>query len=362
MGASGPRLSAGLPARGAAGPAAAARLAVRADLVDLPRGTPVAVAVSGGPDSLALLYAAVAAAAPLGLPLGALTVDHGWHARSGEVAAAVAAAARAAGCDPVEVAHVRDAGPPPGDGPEADARRLRYALLDAAVTRHGLGVVLLGHTMDDQAETVLLALARGSGSRSLSGMPARRGPYRRPLLGLRRDLVRRALPELAAAAGPLPAGLPWQDPANTDRRHARARVRADALPVLETALGTGAVAGLARSAALLRQDADALDALAAEVVRGLPPGAPADTGLAGLTDLPEAVLARVLRSLATRAGAGPLTAAHTRALLDLARAPSGSGAGPISLPGGLAARRSRGRLLLGPATHAPAAPDDPKEQ
>jgi tRNA(Ile)-lysidine synthase TilS/MesJ len=361
-----------------AGPAAAVRLAVRADLVDVERGTPVAVAVSGGPDSLALLHAAVAVAAPLGLPVGALTVDHGWHARSAEIAAAVAALAGALGCTPVEVGRAGDvrfvssaAGPPSGcgasggpaagGGPEADARERRYALLEAAVARHGFAAVLLGHTLDDQAETVLLALGRGSGARSLAGMPARRGPFRRPLLGLRRDLVRRALPDLAAPAAPLPPGLPWRDPANADRRHARARIRADALPVLEAALGPGAVAGLARSAALLRQDADALDALAADVVAG-PAVSAAGVDLAGLVGLPEAVLARVLRALAAEAGAGPLTAAHTRALTDLARARSGSGAGPVALPGGVAARRVRGRLLLGPAEQAPAAPDDPKEQ
>jgi tRNA(Ile)-lysidine synthase len=376
VGAAGPRLSAGGPGR-TGGPAAAVRLAVRADLGDLPRGTAVAVAVSGGPDSLGLLYAAVAAAGPLGLRVGALTVDHGWHPRSGEVAAAVADAARALGCGPVEVLPAGDtAGPPRGGGPEAEARRRRYASLEAAVARHGLGGVLLGHTLDDQAETVLLALARGSGARSLAGMPARRGPFRRPLLGLRRDLVRRALADLVPAAAPLPPSLPWPDPANTDRRHARARVRVDALPALEAALGPGVVTGLSRSASLLRQDADALDALAAQVLAGpavsaggadlagADPAGPAlaRADLAGLAGLPEAVLARVLRALAAEAGAGPLTAAHTRALTDLARARSGSGAGPVALPGGVAARRVRGRLLLGPAEQAPAAPDDPKEQ
>jgi tRNA(Ile)-lysidine synthetase-like protein len=339
---------------------------VRAELADVPVESPVAVAVSGGPDSLALLFATVAVAGPLRLPVAALTVDHRWHADSARVAAAVAATARAAGCAPVEVLDARAAGPPPGDGPEADARHARYALLDSAVARHGLVAVLLGHTLDDQAESVLLGLARGSGARSLAGMPARRGPYRRPLLPLRRAVVRAALADLtdpaAAAVGPLPPGLPWQDPANTDRRHPRARIRADVLPVLETALGPGAAAGLARSAGLLREDADALDALAAEVVARLSPPAPVDTDLRELSGLPDAVLARVVRLLAGRCGAGPLTAAHTRALADLVRARSGSGAGPLRLPGGVAARRARGRLLLGPGAPAPGGPADLKEQ
>ncbi|MGF1661333.1 MAG: tRNA lysidine(34) synthetase TilS, partial [Kineosporiaceae bacterium] len=204
----------------ARGPAATVRLAVRADLADLARGMPVAVAVSGGPDSLALLYAAVAVAHPLGLAVGALTVDHGWDPGSADVAAAVAGLARDLGCAPVEVGSAREVEPVGGDappgrpaaggGPEAEARDRRYALLEAAVARHGLGAVLLGHTLDDQAETVLLALARGSGARSLAGMPARRGPFRRPLLGLRREVVRSALAGLASAAVPLPPGLPWR--------------------------------------------------------------------------------------------------------------------------------------------------------
>ncbi|MGF1663676.1 MAG: TilS substrate-binding domain-containing protein, partial [Kineosporiaceae bacterium] len=108
-------------------------------------------------------------------------------------------------------------------------------------------------------------------------------------------------------------------------------------------------------------DADALDALAADVLAG-PAGSGDGVDLTGLAGLSDAVLARVLRALAARAGAGPLTAAHTRALTGLARPRSGSGAGPVALPGGVAARRVRGRLLLGPAAQAPAAPDHPKEQ
>jgi tRNA(Ile)-lysidine synthase len=223
--------------------------------------------------------------------------------------------------------------------------------------------VLLGHTLDDQAETVLLGLARGSGTRSLAGMPASRGILRRPLLGLRRRTVRSALPALLADGLPdgLPAGLPWEDPANDDARHPRVRVRHHLLPALEAALGEGSVVALARSADLLRADADALDTLAREAVADIPDGPVRTSDLAAH---PDAVLARVLRLLAARAGAGTLTAAHTRALVDLAR--GDSGAGPVALPGGVAARRARGRLLLGPGDppvgSAPAAPADPKEQ
>ncbi|HEY8720806.1 tRNA lysidine(34) synthetase TilS, partial [Pengzhenrongella sp.] len=162
---------------------AAARLAVRADLADLPDGALVLVACSGGPDSLALAAATAFVAPRAGLRAGAVVVDHGLQRGSARVADDAATACRVLGLAPVRVVRV-DVGA--RGGPEAAARTARYDALEAAAVELGAAAVLLGHTLDDQAETVLLGLARGSGARSLAGMPARRGSLRRPLLGLRR--------------------------------------------------------------------------------------------------------------------------------------------------------------------------------
>jgi tRNA(Ile)-lysidine synthase len=304
---------------------AAIRHAVHQDLSDLSAGTLVLVAVSGGPDSLALASAVAAEAPRLGLRAGAVTVDHGLQDGSADRARDVALTCEAFGLGPVEIATVEVGA---SGGPEGAARDARYAALEAVADAAGAEAILLGHTLDDQAETVLLGLARGSGARSLSGMAARRGRLRRPLLGLRRattDAACRAL-ELA----------PWADPHNSDRRFTRARVRREVLPALVDVLGPGVPDALARTAALLREDADALDAWAATVRD------PAD--LAGLEELPAAVRSRVLRRAAIASGvpAGSLTAAHVHEIDRLVTAWHGQG--PVSLPGGLVAERSCDRL------------------
>lgn len=334
------------------------RLAVRACLLEAGAGDGVVVVgVSGGPDSLALLAAAVHVAPPLRVRVHAVCVDHGWHPATSRVAVRVARACLRSGADDVRVVRVRPArtgsGGHPG-GPEDAARTARLAALQAAAQRDGAVAVLLGHTLDDQAEQVLLGLARGSGARALAGVPRRRGVYLRPLLGLRREVVRAACPRLDDL------GLPWQDPANSEPRYLRARVRGELLPVLADVLGPGSVESLARSADLLRADDDALRLWADREVAALlgPEGSPRpgpsdgsddpeppspgrlEVPLAGLASLPPAVRTRVLRALAARAGARALTAAHTRALdaLVVGR----SGLGPAALPGSVRASRTVG--------------------
>src|SRR5260370_10524586 len=230
------------------------RTAVRTCLSDLTAGDLVLVACSGGADSLALAAAAAFVAPRLGQRAGGVTVDHGLQPGSGERAASVAALLGKLGLDPVRTAAVTVATAGPAAGPEAAARVARDDALDAAAREYGATAVLLGHTLDDQAETVLLGLARGSGGRALAGMPARRDPYRRPLLAVRRATTGAACAELGLE--------PWQDPHNRDFRFARARVRHQALPALEAALGPGVAEALARTARQLRADAQCLDDLA----------------------------------------------------------------------------------------------------
>ena len=307
---------------------AATRLAVRPVLADLGAGSRVVVAVSGGADSLALAAAVADEAGAAGVVAVGVVVDHGLQAGSAAVAAEAAGRCTAVGLSRVEVVPVSVAAS--GSGPEADARAVRYAALDAAAERVGGSVVLLGHTLDDQAEQVLLGLLRGSGSRSLSGMPLRRGRYARPFLGLRRVETRSACRE---------RGLTWwEDPHNADPAYARVRVR-ELLAQVSATLGEDVAPALARTAALLRVDADHLDAAAAAARADLGAGAPA---AAALASVPQALRTRVWRLLAVEAGvpAGALTAAHVAALDALVT--SWRGQGPVWLPGAVAVTRSAG--------------------
>ena len=244
-------------------PRAAVRAAVRACLADLEPGERVIVALSGGADSLALTAATVAVCADLGLLCEAVVIDHQLQPGSGEVAQRAAEQARILGCLDARVIAVDVPQGSGSGGVEAAARGARYAALDALEReRPPAAAILLGHTREDQAETVLLGLARGSGTRSLAGMTARAGVYRRPLLDLPRGVVVAAALEAAAAD---PRLEPWSDPHNTDAGFARVRVRHEVLPVLESALGPGIVEALARTATMAREDADALDAWAERV-------------------------------------------------------------------------------------------------
>jgi len=279
----------------------------------------VAAAVSGGADSLALA-AALAFERP---GSAALVVDHRLQPGSASVAARAAEQCRSLLLEPcVLTAEVGTYG-----GPEASARAARYEVLDEAAERLGLAAVLLGHTLDDQAETVLLGLARGSGARALAGMPAVRGRYRRPLLELERAVTRQACVD---------SGLePWHDPHNDDPAYARVRVRTEVLPVLEREVGPGVARALARTARQLREDADALDALASGPL-------PDELDCAALADQLPAVRARVLKRWAEQQAAGAVTATHVDALRALVENWHGQGA--VGLPGGVRVGRTDGRL------------------
>ncbi|MFF7812971.1 tRNA lysidine(34) synthetase TilS [Streptomyces sp. NPDC007945] len=328
---------------------AAIRLAVRRVLHDVltehptdpaaPRDTHplVLVACSGGADSMALASALAFEARKLPVRAGGITVDHGLQDGSSVRADEVADRMTALGLAPVEAVAVtvgREG------GPEAAARDARYAALDAAAERHGATAILLGHTRDDQAETVLLGLARGSGIRSLSGMAAvsgTQGRYRRPFLQLDRQTVRKACVAQELAV--------WDDPHNSDPAYTRSRLRHEGLPALEKALGKGVVEALARTAQLSRDDADALDTWAADVETAVRDEAGA-LECAKLHGLPPAVRRRVLRraAIAEGAPAGSLFARHIEELDRLITGWRGQGA--INLPGRVEARRQGGRLVI----------------
>ncbi len=310
-------------------------------------GQPVLVACSGGADSLALAAAVAFEAPRAGVPAGAVTVDHGLQPGSAERAAATAALLRNVGLAPVSVVavDVRRAG-----GPEAAAREARHAALASAARDHGARVAL-GHTLDDQAETVLLGLGRGSGPRSVAGMVEERtaggATWWRPFLG-----VRRATTRAACAALELPV---WDDPWNDDPAYTRVRLRTEVLPLLEDVLGGGVAAALARTAGQLREDLDALDELAAATWT---PGA--DLRVDDVAGLPAALRRRVLRLWLREAAVPDLQAVHLGAVDALLV--RWRGQGRVDLPGGAGVVRTSGTLvLLPPEARGGAAPPDPEE-
>jgi tRNA(Ile)-lysidine synthase len=309
---------------------AAVRLAVRRDLgaVGATTDRPLLVACSGGADSLALLAATVVEARAGGARVVGVTVDHGLQEGSTERASAVVD--QMAGLGAHETMAVRVRVEAPGIGPEAAAREARYAALGQAAASLGAAAVLLGHTLDDQAETVLMGLTRGSGGRSIAGMRRAFEVYRRPLLD-----VTRAQTEAACRA----EGITWwSDPHNDDPRFLRARVRHTVLPVLEAELGPGVAATLARTADQLRVDMEALDELADGAFGELAEGDGAGTAvsLAGLSAHPSAVVGRVVRRAALAAGspASELFAVHVEGLLSLV---IGTVRGEVQLPGRITA-------------------------
>ena len=316
------------------------RYAVRSALADLSPDAVVLVALSGGADSMALAAAVAFEADKLHLRAGAVVVDHGLQPDSADIATMVGEWAGLLGLAPVEVVRVQvDQG---SDGLEAAAREARYTALEDSARRLGAAVVLLGHTLDDQAEQVLLGLARGSGARSLAGMRAHRGTFRRPLLGVTREQTRASCQAERMAW--------WDDPMNDDPAYLRVRARR-ALGDLERDLGPGIATALARSADQLREDADHLDALADSMyyTTGIrSPNTSNRVAVAALLEVPRAIRTRVWRRLLIAAGApgGQVSARHTdecdRLLTDW------HGQGPLHVPGDLRVARRGGEVTIGP--------------
>ena len=309
-------------------PVADTRRAVRDGLHGLPPDALVLVALSGGGDSLALAAATAFEAPRAGLRAGAVVVDHGLQGGSDAVAARAADVARMLGLDPVVVRRVEVGA---AGGPEAAARDARYAALEAVAAELDAAAVLLGHTLDDQAETVLLGLARGSGPGSIRGMAPVNGLWRRPLLGVHRAETEAACRHLDLT--------PWHDPHNEDPGFARVRVRRSVLPHLELELGPGVAEALARTAEQLREDDDALDRMVDEVAEDLAEHIEAGVALpaAALSANPPAIRHRLIRLAASAEFGVSLSRAHT---LEVARlAVDWHGQGPLHLPGMRVERR-----------------------
>ncbi|KQW47043.1 tRNA(Ile)-lysidine synthetase [Nocardioides sp. Root1257] len=317
---------------------AAVRHGVRRALADVDPGRTVVVACSGGPDSTALLAATVFEARKGAHRVVGATVDHGLQAGSDERAAAVVAQMAALGADETLSARVRVEGA--GLGPEAVARRARYAVLEEVAQHVDAAVVLLGHTRDDQAETVLLGLTRGSGGRSLAGMRRSYDRFVRPLLDVdRADTVTACLVE----------GLEtWDDPHNEDPAYTRVRVRRTVLPLLEEQLGPGVAATLARTADQLRADMDLLDDVADAAYADLR-GSDGTLPATELAAQPGPVRTRVLRLAALAAGAPASELFHEHVLAMDALLTDWHGQRWIDLPGHLRCSRVDGRLRIGPA-------------
>ena len=345
--------------------------------------TKLAVGLSGGPDSLALAAAVAHVKSSPDSPLAQIEVtahivDHGLQPDSAAVATKAAAQAEALGL----VARVsRVQVTPTPDGLEADARRARYGALlgdgcapparprvagsgglpplgrndiclprqtrrraagsddvppppAAAMGPEAAELVVVGHTLDDQAETVLLGLARGSGLRSLAGMPVRSGRLVRPLLGVRRAQTLQACRDWGLT--------PWFDPMNADTRFGRTRVRT-ALATLEEALGPSLTEALARTAYLADRDATYLEAQAAAAWQGVAIGE--SLGAVRLAALPEALRGRVILLWLRHAGSHDVGAHHVTAVERLAL--DWHGQDGVDVPGGRVERRD-GRLIFEP--------------
>ena len=308
------------------------RQAVRFWFEKLEPNSKVCIGVSGGADSLALAAAAKLESKNFSIDLVAVIVDHGLQANSAEIAEFAKQQLIKLGFQDIFVGR---ASVQITDGLEASARRARYKVFQQAIETYGPNTFLLGHTKNDQAEGVLLGLARGSGTKSLSGMQEVSGIFVRPLLG-----IDRATTEIACHESNIEY---WVDPHNSNQDFTRVRVRENILPLLENDIGPGIIDALARSAKILREDATALDEWAENVFRQVEP---MDIEISILTTLPVAVRSRVLRMAIYAAGApaGSISAAHLEPIEAFVS--DWRGQGHTSLPGGVKVCRISGRLSL----------------
>jgi tRNA(Ile)-lysidine synthase len=309
-------------------------------------GDRILVACSGGADSLALAAASVFEGSRIGVLVGAVIVEHGLQPETKVVAEATAKTLTELGASPVEVRAVKVAKTKAG-GPEAAARTARYAALDAAADELGAKFVMLAHTLNDQAETVLLGLARGSGNRSLNAMSEVNRRYLRPLLGIERQTTVAFCEDSGLNA--------WQDPQNSDGKFARVRARNKVLPVLEAELGPGIAQALARTAEQLREDEAVLAPMAQDFFDRFVSlkATSIEIALAEFEAAPLAIRHRVIAMALTVLQAPEFARVHIRAIDALVD--EWHGQKPLSLPGVRVERTARHIVLKTAKTLKPGA-------
>jgi tRNA(Ile)-lysidine synthase len=291
---------------------------------------PVLFGCSGGADSMALAVALfIERSNTKVIPI---VIDHGLQEGSAQITSQTIERLKQIGFTQVESARAQVT---MTDGLEASARRARYQLFNQFIETYQPKYFLLAHTLNDQAENVLLGLARGSGARSLSGMAVKNNIFVRPLLKISREVTTAACSEARIEI--------WSDPHNEDLRFTRVRVRKNLLPIIEDNLGPGITEALVRSADLLRDDADALDGFAAEYFNQADPF---NLDVKELERLPKAITTRVLRLAIYKAGApsGSLSAEHIAAAQALIS--DWHGQKEVSLPGNVKLLRNSGRITL----------------
>ena len=293
-------------------------------------GDQIMVACSGGADSLALAAAAIFEGQRAGIKVGAIIVEHGLQEVTKTIAADTAELLKSLGAEPVLIKSVKVG---KDGGPEAAARVARYQALDETAARF----VMLAHTLNDQAETVLLGLARGSGNKSLNGMTEVNGKYLRPLLGITRSTTEAFCND---------SGLKfWVDPHNKDKKYSRVRVREDVLPLLERELGPGVVESLGRTAEQLQEDEAVLSALAEDYFNDSVKirATAIEIPVSAYASMPLAIRHRVLAMSLTKMQAPEFARVHILAVDELVD--DWHGQKPLTLPG-VRVERNANQIVL----------------
>jgi tRNA(Ile)-lysidine synthase len=303
--------------------------AVQNLLKNFDAGDYVLVGCSGGADSLALVWTTLVVGKRLELKVGAIIVDHQLFPESNDVALNAKKQCEELGIQEVIIKKVNVEHN--HEGLEAAARIARYEAFENVLHETNAQAILLAHTQDDQAETVLMRLTRGSGAKSLSGMAQVSGKYLRPFLHLRKKLVHDSLDLIGLKA--------WQDPANTDHQFLRVKVRHELMPKIIEVLGESAISSLDKTSQLLRLDNQALEELAQQFFESQKDVKTNGLEISELEKLPEAIRTRVLRIFAIASGVhpGPFSFEHIEAIDALVK--NWHGQGNVDLPGFIQATR-----------------------
>ena len=308
-----------------------ARLAVRQSLQKLEPGDRIVVAVSGGADSLLLAHCINLESEELALQIHVVIINHQLQVDASDIALKTADVVRSLGMTEITIIPVEVV---KKDGLEADARRARYEALQGYANELGVTAIFLGHNQDDLAESVLLGLTQGSGTKSLAGMAGVDGLYVRPFLGLSREEIENACEEASIKY--------WSDPHNDDDRFTRVKIRKKILPLMESEIGPGIKEALARSARIFRDDSEALDILTDEIYSTISDPTSIDVSL--LEKLPSALRKRVIARALASLGATRVTFEQIGWVDALISHWHGQSA--VALPAGITARRESGRLAL----------------